>query len=65
MRKTKARSKFIIQTRFDFYLYRFDQPDYIELVEEGQKSKYAKEFEEYIEQEKKKQQTAEERKRSN
>lgn len=35
-------------------MYKFEGPDYIELVEDGQKTQYAKQFEEFIDQESKK-----------
>lgn len=42
LKKTKARSKFILQTKFDVFMYKFEGPDYIELVDDGYKSFYAK-----------------------
>jgi hypothetical protein len=38
LKKTRYRSLFILQTNLPFAIYRFEPSEYIELVEEGQKS---------------------------
>jgi hypothetical protein len=64
LRKIKARSLFILQTKYDVWLYKFEGPDYIELVENGQKSQYAKVFEEFIDSERMRTKLQEDRKRA-
>ena len=65
LKKTKARSIFVLQTSFDVWMYKFEQPDYIELVEEGKKSAYSKNFDEYIDIQRERNRLAEERKKTN
>jgi len=48
-----------------FSIYRFEPSEHVELVEEGQKSQYAKPYEEYIARENEKAKLAEERRRTN
>ena len=48
-----------------FAIYRFEPSEFVELVEEGQKSLYAKPYEEYIAKENEKAKIAEERRRTN
>lgn len=64
LRKIKARSLFILQTKYDIWLYKFEGPDYIELVENGQKSTYARVFEEFIDSERLRTKQREDRKRA-
>ena len=42
IKRTKARSEFIIGIILDMILYKFEGPDFIELVELGNKSTYAR-----------------------
>lgn len=42
IKRTKARSEFIIGMILDMILYKFEGPDFIELVELGTKSTYAR-----------------------
>lgn len=65
LKKTRYRSLFILQTNIPVSIYRFEPSEYIELVEEGQKSQYAKPYEEYLAREADKAKKAEERRRTN
>lgn len=47
LRKTKSRSRFIYHSQLKVIIYQFEPNHYIEFLEEGQKSNYAKLYEEY------------------
>lgn len=56
LKKTKQRSKFILTTNFDVFLYQFsvktptgEKTVFIELVDDGCKAQYARQFDEFIE----------------
>jgi hypothetical protein len=65
LKKTRYRSLFILQTNMNFAIYRFEPSEFVELVEEGQKSQYAKPYEEHIAREQERIKLAEERRRTN
>ena len=53
LRRIKARSKFILHAQLQLSIYKFQPKDWLELVEEGQKSRYTAPYEEHKEREKK------------
>jgi FMN phosphatase YigB (HAD superfamily) len=49
LRKTKSRSKFIYHSKLRVTIYQFEPSHYLEFLDEGSKSSYAKVYEEYKE----------------
>ena len=53
MRKTKARSNFMMRQQLKLKVYYFTPNDHVELVEGDQKSQWSKNYQEYVDNEKK------------
>lgn len=65
LKKVKARSQFTLERDLGLNIFRFEPNEWIELVNEGQKSVWARPFEEHMIREKETKQKEEERKRNN
>ena len=65
LRKNKARSAFILEKDLELQIFKFEPNEWIEIVNEGEKSVWARPFEEYLNREKEAKLKEEERIKSN